>query len=124
MKSVPPRGSGWVMLRIHWLQDLAKRWLIAQGLKATEPTRYRVVVLTSWGSREQPSYELGANCITSPVLISIDRSADEVCEDEHSTKKTNIPLVHTVRLRQWRIQQFFRHRPAAKEACHLLSRAR
>jgi hypothetical protein len=34
MKSVPPRGSGWVFLE-------------ASSLKASGPTRYRAVVLTS-----------------------------------------------------------------------------
>lgn len=55
MKSVPPRGSGWVVIANCQLPSSDWRLVIkANWGKIRGPTRYRVVVLTSCHSN-QPS---------------------------------------------------------------------
>jgi hypothetical protein len=53
MKSVPPRGSGWVVAfsiakcqLAHWVK--ANRQSEIDNWQCRRPTRYRKVVLTSW----------------------------------------------------------------------------
>src|SRR5437667_5720214 len=75
VRSVPPRGSGWVMtLPIAYCQMpiacLVKSQLAIgnRQLAITRPTRYRVVVLTSPGPHLSQSG--WANCISTQIRYS------------------------------------------------------
>jgi len=58
MRSVPPRGSGWVsrlpitqaVVLMSFMTSFAETGVLASG-----PTRYREVVLTSWDHRLRDS---------------------------------------------------------------------
>jgi len=52
MRSVPPCGSGWVLLAVPYDADARQEspcWQVLSRCQwSVEPTRYREVVLTSW----------------------------------------------------------------------------
>ena len=81
MRSVPPRGSGWVMtLPIANCQMpiacLVKSQLAIgnRQLAITRPTCYRMVVLTSWDRSTSVGAETGSTRYRLVVLTSWDRS--------------------------------------------------
>jgi hypothetical protein len=53
MRSVPHRGSGWVLLAVTNVRDCEQNLLLrtAACVMSVGPTRYRDVVLTSWARR-------------------------------------------------------------------------